>query len=62
MYDLLVKLMFAAALAQLGISESNFVTPRSSKALISTEKRTRDVLRIEWKPISVFPEEARRFR
>ena len=62
MYDLLIKLMFAAALAAFGMNILDFNTCHSKQCLQQLEKRSRDVLKVQWKPISVFPEEARRFR
>jgi len=53
MYNLLVKLMLIAALMQLGISVANYG---------KVEKASRDVLKVDWNPISVFPEEAKRFK
>lgn len=53
MYNLLVKLMVITALMQLGISATNS---------LEVEKASRKVLQIDWKPISLFPEEAKRFR
>jgi hypothetical protein len=51
MYQLLVRLMLLSALLQLGISVSDF-----------SKCRSRHCLKIDWRPISVFPEEAKRFR
>ena len=62
MEDLLVKLMLIAALMQLGMSLTQFEHCHSRACLQHVEKRSRDILRINWKPISVFPEEAKRFR
>ena len=62
MYDLLIRLMVIAALAQLGISASQLSGCHSRACVQQLEARSRDVLRVDWKPISVFPEEARRFR
>lgn len=62
MYNLLIKLMVLAALLQLGISTHKFATCSSRGCTSRIEKASRDVLKIDWKPISVFPEEARRFR
>ena len=62
MYDALVKLIVLAAILQLGLSASDFIesgTARGSKRLNEASRR---VLKIDWKPISVFPEEAKRFR
>ena len=55
MYTLLLRLMFISALIQLGL---NITTLTPTKL----ERASRDVLRIDWKPISVFPEEAKKFR
>jgi hypothetical protein len=62
MENLLVKLMLLAALAQLGLSISDVENCHTQQCAQKTEKRSRDILAIDWKPISVFPEEARRFR
>ncbi len=62
MENLLVKLMFIAALMQLGISLTDVQNCHSRACVQTLEKRSRDVLRIDWKPISVWPEEAKRFR
>ena len=62
MYDLLVKLMVLAALAQFGMSLLDIEQCHSKQCQRTLEQRSRDVLNIEWKPISVFPEEAKRFR
>ncbi len=61
MCNLLVKLMFLSAAIQLGIQLSD-ITSNSRDSKIRIEKASRDVLRIEWKPISLFPREAKRFR
>ncbi len=62
MYNLLIKLMLITALLQLGWSLSDFENCHSRQCLARIEKHSRDILRIDWKPISVFPEEAKRFR
>lgn len=54
--------MVIAALAKLGISLTDFATCHSWQCSRRIEKASREVLKIDWKPISVFPEEARRFR
>lgn len=56
MENLLVKLMVLAVLAQLGINVGALVGKHSREELQMFEKRSRDVLKIDWKPISVFPE------
>lgn len=62
MYDIFVKLMVLAALLELGISLDEWESCRSRECLVQLEKKSRDVLKIDWKPISVFPQEARRFQ
>lgn len=62
MYSLLIKLMVIAALMELGISLSEFSDCNSRECIQKIEKRSRDVLKIDWKPISVFLKEAQRFR
>lgn len=61
MYDLLVKLMVLAALSQFGMSLAAIENCHSKQCLRAVEQRSREILKIEWKPISVFPAEARRF-
>ncbi len=61
MENLLVKLMITAALLQLGISVSKFENCHSRACVQEIERRSRDVLKIDWKPISLFPREAKRF-
>lgn len=62
MYNLLIKLMILSAFIQLGISADKFLSCCSKGCVSRIEKASRDVLKIDWKPISVFPEEAQRFR
>lgn len=62
MYYLLVKLMLLAALASFGMSHAGFFSCHSRACVREVESRSRDILTIEWKPISVWPEEAQRFR
>jgi hypothetical protein len=56
MYTLLVRLMLIAAMLELGLSLTALRDPR--KMEIATMK----VLIIQWKPISIFPEETKRFQ
>ena len=58
MYKALVYLMALAALTQLGIRISDLATCQGRACLVRIEKASRDVLKINWRPISVFPEEA----
>jgi len=54
--------MLIAALLQFGISLSESEFCWSRQCVQQIEKHSRDVLKIDWKPIVVFPEEAKRFR
>jgi hypothetical protein len=62
MENLIVKLMLLATLAQLGVSVSHSLQPHPLSAQRTLEQRSKDILRISWRPISAFPEEAKRFR
>ena len=62
MYNLLVKLMLIAGLAQFGLTLAQVENCHSRQCLQQIEKHSRDVLRVDWKPISVFPEEMKRFK
>lgn len=62
MYQILIRLMFIAALTQLGISLSDLRACHSRACWRQFESRSREVLRVDWRPIPVFPEEAGRFR
>ena len=62
MYDLLVRLIFAAALLELGHAAIQPDKCNSRECLGRMERLSREVLHVPWKPISVFPEEARRIR
>ena len=61
MYQLLVRLMIATAIFELGFSASEFKNCLTRQCLQKIEKATRIVSKIEWKPISVFHKEAKRF-
>jgi hypothetical protein len=61
MYKLLVSAMLLAALSEVGISLKDFENCHSRQCVRLFQKRIIDVLRIDWHPITVFPEEARSF-
>jgi len=61
MYSLLIRLMAIAALTQLGISIVALRDCRSRSCIVRVERASRDILRVDWRPISIFPNEARRF-
>lgn len=62
MYQLLIRLMFVAAIIEFGFSLNEISECRSVSCASLIERATLDVLRIDWKPISVWPEEAKKFR
>lgn len=62
MFNLLIKLMLLSAALQLGIRFSDIAFCSSRACASSIEKASRDVLRIEWKAISVWPEEGKKFK
>lgn len=62
MYNLLIKLMVIVALLKLGVSVEEYLTCHTRQCSGRIEKASRQVLEIDWKAISIFPEEARRFR
>ena len=62
MVDILVRLMFLAALTELGLSLTQIEQCHSRERMKMIEMKSRDILNIDWKPISVFPEEAKKFR
>ncbi len=62
MYKALVYLMTLAAFTQLGIQIADLANCQGKACLAHIEKTSRDILKINWRPISVFPEEAKRFR
>ncbi|MBK9321673.1 MAG: hypothetical protein IPM97_01735 [Bdellovibrionaceae bacterium] len=62
MYNILIKLIIAAALLDLGISFSKMEDCSSRECWAQIQKASRKVTHIDWKPISIFPEEAKRFR
>lgn len=62
MYRLLILLMATTALNQFGMTFLNLVNCQSRACAKQIETRSRDVLKIDWKPISVWPGEAKRFK
>lgn len=62
MYNLLFKLYLITALMQLGISLTDLGSLSSLSNLKKIDQASKEVLHIKWKPISVFPNEAKRFQ
>ena len=57
MYDLLVRLFFIAALLELGHAAIRVEDCNSRECLGRMERLSREVLHVNWKPISIFPDE-----
>ena len=62
MYNLLVKLMVFAALIELGKTGFSLSNCHGRGCFAVVNQASRAVLKIDWKPVSVFPEEARKFK
>jgi hypothetical protein len=62
MIELMIRLMVLAALAQFGMSVAEVSGCKTGQCLARLKEASREVLRVEWRPISVFPEEGSRFR
>ena len=62
MYSLLIKLMLITTLIQLGWSLKDFSHCPSRACTKRLEKQSREIIKINWKPISVWPEEAKMFK
>jgi hypothetical protein len=61
MENLLVKLMVLAARTQLGISVHEFQNCPSRGCMQMIKKKSRGILNIPWKPLTVFPAESKKF-
>lgn len=62
MYGVLIKLIVGISLLQLGLSAADFFKSGSKESAAKIEAAKKHVLRINWKPITVFPEEAQKLR
>lgn len=62
MYDILIKLILGISLLQFGLSLKDIGECSSRECIRKIEKASKEAARIDWKPISIFPEEARRFQ
>lgn len=62
MYQTLIKLYLIAAAIQLGISLTDLEGCSGRQCIQKLSQASYKVLKIDWKPISVFPNEAKRFR
>jgi hypothetical protein len=62
MYNVLIKLIISAALLDLGISISKMEYCSSRECWTQFQQASLKAIQIDWKPISVFSVEAKRFR
>ncbi len=61
-YNVLIKLIVVASLLELGISVSKIGECSSRACWSELQRASHKVMRIDWKPVSVFTKEAERFR
>jgi len=62
MYEILVRILVISALLQLGLSLTDLFTCSTDICSHQLESARQEVLQINWSPISVFPEQAKRFK
>lgn len=62
MYSALIKIYLIAAAIQFGFSLTELEGCASRQCIQKLSRASDEVIKIHWKPISVFPAEARRFR
>lgn len=62
MYDVLLKVILATALLDLSHAAMGRHSRHAANSRIDLRSATASVLKVDWKPIAIFPEEARRFR
>jgi hypothetical protein len=60
-YGLLVKIIVSAAILELGLTLTDIGECKDRLCMDALQRASRKVLKIDWKPISVFPEEGRKF-
>jgi hypothetical protein len=62
MYSALIKVYLIAAAIQFGFSLKDLEGCASRQCVQKLSRTSNEVIKINWKPISVFPAEATRFR
>lgn len=62
MNNILLKLFIAATLTQTGVVLNDFFQTSDKQSLSKLKTAQAKILKIDWKPISVFPEESRKFQ
>lgn len=61
MYRILIQAMLAAALLGLGLDLTSTVRGGTGDRIQMLRSASLRVVRVDWKPISMFPKEAKRF-
>lgn len=62
MYELLLKLLIVSAILRLGLSYSDFTECCKGHCHGQLIAARNKVLKVDWRPISLWPEEAKKFR
>ena len=62
MDNLLVKIILISTILQLGLKLEDFANCSNHQCIQKIDQASQKVLKIDWKPISLFPEEAKKFR
>ena len=62
MFKVLIQAILASAVLSLGIDLAGVARMNTGERIRFVRAQTLRMARIDWRPISVFPEEARRFR
>lgn len=61
MNDIIIKILIGAALLDFGFTLKD-LDCRSGQCLANLQRASLQAVKIDWKPISLFPEEAKKFR
>ena len=61
-YTIIVRLLVVSAFLQLGLNLSRIENCDSRMCMDEIQRSGLRVLKIDWRPIGVFPEEAKRYR
>ncbi len=61
MNDIIIKILIAAALLDFGFSLKD-LDCHSGQCLAKLQRASIQIVKVDWKPISVFPEKAQKFR
>ena len=62
MYDWFIRLVLVSGFIELGLSLGDFAKCSRGQCPEKLQTAKNAILKIDWKPVSIFPEEAKRFR